>query len=110
MTTTPASFTCSHCGHSQRGEIITGGKSDFLLQFASCPSCKQRGSRRAYVQRGVLVYLGFCAILFIASLRHPHAMQPTTQLIVDVVLLALMASGATRAWRRLDDRVRWLDA
>jgi len=104
------SFTCAHCAHSQHAELTTGGKPDFLLQFATCPSCKQRGRLGAYVQRNALLYVGFCAILFVASMRHPHAMHASTQVIVDAVLLALLLTGAIRLWRSLDGRVRWLDA
>ena len=110
MKTCPAAFRCAHCGHAQRGELSTGGKSDFKLQFATCPSCKQRGRLRAFVQRNALLYVGFCAIIFLASMRHPRVMHPSTQLIVDGVLLALMLSGAIGVWRNLDRRVRWLDA
>lgn len=110
MKTQPASFHCSHCGHSQRGELSTGGKSDFMLQFATCPSCRQRGRLRGFVQRNALLYIGFCAILFVGSLRHPHAMTTSTQLIVDAILLLLMVTGAVGVWRKLDSRIRWFDA
>lgn len=110
MKTCPAAFRCSHCGHSQRGELSTGGKSDFMLQFATCPSCKRRGRLRAYVQRNVLLYVGFCAIIFVAGMQHPRVMPVSTQMIVDAMLLVLMVTGAVGVWRKLDRRVRWLDA
>lgn len=104
------SFNCGHCGHAQRAEMTTGGKRDFLLQFATCPSCKQRSRLRAFVQRNALLYAGLCVVMFVASRRHPHVMDLSTQLAVDAVLLVLVVTFAMRGWRTLDRRVRWLDA
>lgn len=109
-TTSTGSFQCSHCGHTQHAELASGGKNPFLLQFATCPNCNRRGRLGAYVQRNAVLYVGFCAIIFLAGRSHPRVMHPSTQLIVDAILLALLLPGAIRVWRTLDSRVRWLDA
>ena len=103
-------FHCPRCGHSQHAELAKGGKNAYLLQFATCPSCKQRSGLHAYIQRNALLYVGLCAVLFVAGTSHPRVMHPSTELILDAVLLALLLPAAIRIWRTLDSRVRWLDA
>jgi hypothetical protein len=108
--TSTGSFQCARCGHSQSAELSKGGNRGFLLQFATCPSCKLRSRLGAYVQRNALLYIGFCAIIFLTSRSHPRVVHPSTQLIIDAVLFALILPAAIRVWRTLDRRVHWLEA
>lgn len=110
MTSSTGPFHCPRCGHSQHAELVKGGTNTYLLRFATCPRCQQRSGLSAYIQRNALLYVGLCAILFVAGRSHPRVMHPGTQLIIDAMLLALIVPAAIRIWRTLDRRVRWLDA